>query len=68
MSGSRVVGVLLLLGVFAWAGCTSKDWPAYRYKAERTAQQPNTSALSDPSRVPSLHQLGSSDSIGFRGW
>ena len=57
MSRSRIVGILLFLGVFAWAGCASKDWPVYRYKAARTADQPNASSLSDPSRVPGLHRI-----------
>jgi outer membrane protein assembly factor BamB len=72
MNRSRMVGILLL-GLFTWTGCASRDWPAYRYRAARTAQQPNASALSDPSRVPSLHQIwefkpsdvGDPDSGGF---
>src|SRR3989442_160760 len=73
MSRSRIVRMLLFLGVFAWAGCASRDWPVYRYQAERTAEQPNTSALADPNRVPTLHQIwefkpsnvGDTDADGF---
>jgi len=75
MSGSGVVAIPLLVAVFLSAGCTSKDWPAYRYGSERTGHQPNASALSDPSRVPSLHQIwefkpsdvGDIDSPDFHG-
>jgi len=46
--------------VSLWVGgChrTSRDWPMHRYNAARTANQPNKSALSDPARVPSLHEI-----------
>lgn len=43
-----VVGLLLL------AGCASKDWPVYRQNHTRNGGQHHASALSDPSRVPSL--------------
>ena len=73
MSHLRVIHLVLLLAVVAGAGCASHDWPAYRHRAARTANQPNATALSDPSRVPTLHQVwefkpsdvGDSDSDGF---
>lgn len=57
MSGSQLVEVLVLLGVSLLTGCASKDWKVYRYDTSRTAQQPNASALSDPSRVATLHEI-----------
>jgi len=74
MGASRVVRKLLtLIVVVLAAGCASRDWPAYRNRAARTAQQPRASALSDPSRVPTLHQVwefkpsdvGDPDADGF---
>jgi outer membrane protein assembly factor BamB len=73
MTRSRVIHLLLVLAVVAGTGCASRDWPAYRYQAARTANQPHATALSDPSRVPTLHQVwqfkpsdvGDSDSDGF---
>ncbi len=73
MIRSRIVRILLFLGGVACAGCASKDWPVYRYSAVRTADQPNASAVSDPSRVASLHQIwefrpssvGDPDTDGF---
>src|SRR3989442_49131 len=46
----------LLGGVLACSGCAS-NWSAYRHQGERTAQQPRGGALSDPSKVPGLHQV-----------
>jgi outer membrane protein assembly factor BamB len=57
MSGSRIVSTLLVVAAVGSLGCASRDWPSYRYRAARTALQPHSSALSDPSRVPSLHQV-----------
>src|SRR6476620_7779343 len=73
MGASRVVRMLLTLTVVLAAACASREWPAYRYRAARTAQQPRASALSDPSRVPTLHQVwefkpsdvGDPDADGF---
>ena len=57
MRASRATAMVVAFGVMVAFGCASRDWPVYRYKASRTAQQPHASALSDPTRVPSLHQL-----------
>jgi outer membrane protein assembly factor BamB len=61
------------LGALLVTACASPDWRAYRYSAARTAHQPRASALSDPARVPSLHQVwefrpsmvGDPDAPGF---
>src|SRR5882724_2418087 len=57
-SASRMVmrecrrgGMLLLIGAVA---CSPPEWPAYRYGASRAGNQPNSSGLSDPAKVPSL--------------
>lgn len=73
MSGSRLVEALLLLGLFVWTGCASRNWAVYRYDTHRTGHQPHPSAVSDPSRVPTLHEIwkfkpsdsGDSDAPGF---
>ena len=73
MSRSRVTCLMLILAVGAATGCASRDWPAYRHRAARTANQPHATALSDPARVPTLHQVwvfkpsdvGDSDTDGF---
>src|SRR5262245_5423910 len=65
--------VLFTLSLVLWTGCASRDWPAYRYHAARTALQPHASPLSDPTRVPKLHQIwefkpsdvGDPDGAGF---
>jgi outer membrane protein assembly factor BamB len=55
--------------------CASPDWPVHRYSSFRTASQPHASPLSDPAKVPSLHQLWSwhpgvvgDPDIGTTGW
>ncbi len=52
----RLGGVLVLAGLLS-AGCASRDWRTYRYDQARTAGQPRASVLSDPARVPTLHQV-----------
>lgn len=53
----RSVGVVGLAAIAVLlAGC-SRDWETFRHDALRTAHQPNASALSNPSQVPSLHTV-----------
>ena len=67
------VALVLLPVVVLGSSCASRDWKAYRYGAARTAHQPQESGLSDPARVPSLHQVwefrpssvGDPDTPGF---
>src|ERR1700758_5504555 len=47
------IAVLVSL-MTCFAGCREQEWPEFRYDAMRTANQPNSTALSDPARVPSL--------------
>jgi outer membrane protein assembly factor BamB len=54
---SRVpaAAVALLLSLAVSSGCRSEqEWRAFRYNAKRTASQPNSTPLSDPTRVPNL--------------
>ncbi len=53
-----VLGLGLLCGV-SGCSCASKDWPTHRYNEGRTANQPHSSALTDPARVQTLHPLWS---------
>jgi outer membrane protein assembly factor BamB len=70
---SLPIALVLLPVVVLGTGCASRDWKAYRHGAARTAHQPQASALSDPARVPSLHQMwefrpssvGDPDAPGF---
>ncbi len=57
-SRCAVLASVLLLVVHG-CSCASKDWPSHRYSSQRTASQPHKSALSNPARVPTLHQLWS---------
>ncbi len=62
MSTPQRCAHLLLLGTLLGVSsctCASKDWPVHRYDRLRTASQPNASPLSDPTRVPTLHQVWS---------
>ena len=47
-----LTGFVLL--ALATGGCSS-DWPAFRHNLLKNAHQPNSSDLSDPSKVGSLH-------------
>lgn len=51
------VTILFSVSLVAHAGCASRDWPAYRHQGSRTAEQPHPSALSNPARVKTLHQI-----------
>jgi outer membrane protein assembly factor BamB len=63
----------LCMAAIVCCGCASRDWPAYRYRGARTAEQPHASVLSNPARVPTLHQVwefkpsdvGDADTNGF---
>jgi outer membrane protein assembly factor BamB len=46
---------LLILMIAAISGCASKDWRMFRYSGARSAHQPYATALSNPSRVATLH-------------
>ncbi len=57
-----------VLAVLAATSCTT-DWPAFRHNLLRNAHQPNSSDLSDPSKVSSLHvawQFSPSGAKAFR--
>jgi glucose dehydrogenase len=46
------IGMLLL---FCFAGCRrEQEWHSFHYDSRRTSNQPNSSALSDPAKVPGL--------------
>ncbi len=47
-------GIGLLAFSFLFAGC-SADWPAFRHNSLRTGAQLNSSTLTDPAKVPTLH-------------
>lgn len=51
---SAVWLVMLLLSAIGLSGC-SKNWPAFRHNALRTANQMNKSDLSTPAKVATLH-------------
>src|SRR6476661_3510443 len=70
----------LLACVSAWlfmsaCSCSSPDWPTHRYDRLRTASQPNSSALSDGSKVGTLQvrwswrpSLAGDQDLGPRGY
>ncbi len=70
---SWFVEALPLLSVCVVAGCACGDWTAYRHDGHRSGDQPRASALSDPTRVSSLHEIwafkpsnyGDADAAGF---
>lgn len=46
------IGMLLL---FCFAGCRrEQEWHSFHYDSRRTSNQPNSSTLSDPAKVPGL--------------
>ena len=57
MRSVRLAANCTIVAALATAGCASRDWPTYRYRAARTAHQPHATPLSDPARVPTLHQV-----------
>jgi outer membrane protein assembly factor BamB len=48
---STLTAMLLTLGL---SHCASPNWPTYRYTGLRQGNQPAATALSDPTKVPSL--------------
>ncbi len=48
-------GLLAAAAALALAACAGpNDWPNYRYVLFRNANQPTATALSDPTKVPTL--------------
>jgi hypothetical protein len=45
------ISLAVVLALAITMGLSSPEWPAYRYDMAREANQPNASALSDPSLV-----------------
>src|SRR5712672_221799 len=70
----KLMLVVPVLWVICSAGCREQEWPEFRYDPMRTAHQPNSTALSDPAKVPSLavrwtwsaHAPGTGGRAGFR--
>jgi len=52
----KMKSIALAAIVLFLCGCSS-EWPQFRHNAWRTAAQLNTSPLSDPVQVPTLHQV-----------
>lgn len=73
MNGRSIPRIVMSIACVTVTACASNDWPAYRYRAARTADQPHKSTLSDPARVSTLHQVwefkpsdvGDADAGGF---
>jgi outer membrane protein assembly factor BamB len=51
---SMLPGIVIFL-LICLSGCRKEqEWHAYHYDSHRTSSQPNSTALSDPAKVPSL--------------
>lgn len=51
----RLLLIASVASVAIFCGGAS-DWPAFRHNAQRTAEQPEASVLSDPEKVKTLHK------------
>ena len=70
----RLPAILAFVATVSLLSSCSKEWETFRHDGLRTGHQPNRSALSDPSRVDTLHvawqwqlpPVGANQRRGFR--